>query len=74
MDWISVKDRLPSPEEDVLFIVEPNGVPFVRIGSYGTDGVWRLLCGMWSDYRPFTSKIAWPVTRWMPLPEPPEEG
>lgn len=71
-EWISVKDMFPEDGEDVLFIVEPNGVPFVRIGSRGKDGVWRLLCGMWGDYRPFTSTTAWPVTYWMPLPKTPE--
>lgn len=67
MEWISVKDRLPEEGEDVLFLVSPNGIPFPRIGHI-KDGTWNLLCGMWNDYRPFTSNNAWPVTHWAPLP------
>ncbi len=70
-EWISVKDKLPEEREDVLFIVEPNGVPFVRIGLY-KSGDWYLMCGM-NAYSPFTSNTAWPVTHWMPLPDPPKE-
>lgn len=71
MEWISVKDRLPEDGEDVLFVVRPNGGLFIRVGIY-SDGVWSLLCGMWNDYRQFTSNTAWPVTHWMPLPELPK--
>lgn len=73
MEWISIKDRLPEEGEDVLFSVAPNGVPFTRIGLYG-DGNWKLLCGMFGEYRTFTSKTVWPVTHWMPLPPPPKVG
>lgn len=67
MKWINVNDSLPEDGEEVLFSVAPNGVPFTRIGLY-SGGEWKLLCGMWNDYRTFTSKTVWPVTHWMPLP------
>ena len=60
MEWISVEDRLPGIGQHVL--------------------VWRTSGG---KYAPFSIGIErfidnlggqWPVTHWMPLPDPPKES
>lgn len=57
-DWISVKDRLPEPLEDVLVCYAG--------GIVGIDWVYH-------DMRFAYENIYGGVTHWMPLPEPPEE-
>lgn len=67
--WISVKDKLPAPDELVLVYNKDEGVFRARrdhyddqypswqcdpIGSYAGDG------------------CVYDITHWMPLPEPPE--
>lgn len=58
MNWISVKDKLPAPLEDVL-VCYANG---------NVSCSYKLYLGDWS----FESLYG-PVTHWMPLPEPPKE-
>jgi hypothetical protein len=60
--WISVKDRLPEEEKEVLcYLGNALGkgivVAFRRHGDWYFDG-WKCPT----------------VTHWMPLPEPPKEG
>lgn len=70
-EWISVKDRLPEGFIEVLVIV--SGKPHENITL---DGAYEI-----AEYDPVEGWILemWPewgsgvVTRWMPLPEPPEE-
>jgi len=71
MEWISVKDKLP-PNGDKLVLVVVHGyrediVPMnaVEIGSYTSEDGWIL--------ETFPDLENMQVTRWMPLPEPPEE-
>ena len=77
-EWISVEDRLPSDEQDVLVIAHGWGGRLVYVGSYkrveaqkswltgitNKSSEW-LLCG-WSYLKEPM------VTHWMPLPKPPE--
>ena len=58
MNWISVKDKLPEPLEDVLVCHTCGKVTC----SY------KLYAGDWS-----LESLYGPVTHWMPLPEPPKE-
>lgn len=61
MEWISVKDRLPGFNIDVL--------------AYSQYGEIRITCidnsGGFDTY-PFSSDVH-EVTHWMPLPEPPKK-
>ena len=67
--WISVNDRLPEEEGDVLvWIVDgkPDGIhhlesEYIANWEYGNfyDGDWNVING---------------ITHWQPLPEPPKEG
>ena len=61
-NWISIKDRVPQDKEvDEWMLVYCEDIADMAydIATYSPDGVWRALG--W-DY---------PVTHWMPLPEPP---
>lgn len=58
-EWISVKDRLPLPEQEVLS-VDRNGRIY-RSTFYNGRG-FKLM---------FHRDCHKPVTHWMPLPEPP---
>lgn len=63
MDWISVKDKLPKTEEDILFV---------------DDGIIRFgYLSVLHDYENDTDECYWnygdgyraeKVTHWMPLP------
>ena len=59
--WISVSERLPDFEVDVLVFC--NGVAQWGVRSNNCRG-WALATG-WADYDDV-------VTHWMPMPEPPE--
>lgn len=58
MAWISVKDKLPAPLEDVLICYTCGKVTCNCMLYFGGWPL-ELLYG--------------PVTHWMPLPEPPKE-
>lgn len=65
MDWISVKDRLPDIEMDVLACT-----------NVWSDGYYYFIChrkedGLWWSE---STHCAYPFVKyWMPLPEPPKE-
>lgn len=64
--WISVEDRLPEPETDVLVKCSS------KFGHLGFDiaGIFR---GEWLSQ--ITERdCRWPVSHWMPLPAPPLPG
>lgn len=61
--WISVKERMPKEEEDVL-ICNRNGKIEVSCGSVFDDGTWEWYTSGWH----FGEVVAW-----MELPEPYKE-
>lgn len=70
MEWISVKDRLPETDEDVLCWYE-----YFRYGSYNrlfqTYGIGYYINGNWGGEVSCGQQAK--VLYWMPLPEPPHE-
>jgi hypothetical protein len=68
MEWISVKDRLPDPKDDVDVLV-----------YYDSEyNEFEMAVAYWTG-RQWVSELEDPillsdVTHWMPLPKPPEEG
>ena len=64
--WISVKDRLPEDETEVIIFVQH------KIGWYRVFG-WHDEYGWHSSAEEFGDGESDFVTHWMPLPEPPEE-
>lgn len=64
--WISVKDRLPETETEVIIIVQH------KIGWYRAFA-WHDEYGWHSSAEEFGDGESDFVTYWMPLPEPPEE-
>lgn len=60
--WIPVTERLPEVETPVLTYRET---------GQNVELLWQRGCQKRWDYDEFTPC---PVTHWMPLPEPPEEG
>lgn len=77
--WISVKDKLPEPEQDVLVIAHGWSGRLLYIGSYQrmkAETSW--LTGVTSKASDWSlwgwSYLREPeVTHWMPLPEPPKD-
>lgn len=72
MEWISVKDRLPENDDEVLTTYTypgASGKRYVRTASYWDDGDseghWN---SVWDEYR---VRGAHPVVlAWMPMPKP----
>ncbi len=75
--WISVKDKLPEPEQDVLVIAHGWSDRLLYIGSYQRmEAETSWLTGVTSKASDWSlwgwSYLREPeVTHWMPLPEPP---
>lgn len=63
--WISVKDRLPDNEQDVL--------AYLDCGEETRIAPCNYVNGVWFDCTMNCVVILQHVTHWMPLPEPPKE-
>ena len=66
-EWISVVDRLPVPDKDVLLCFETSQMAVG--GKYELDDGWYSI----TDAEDYTDCDT-PPTHWMPLPEPPGGG
>lgn len=74
-EWISVKDRLPETDDDVLVYNPKDGIHLGEFdldevrGYYESDGSYFITNSGW------TTEYSWAPymgpTHWMPLPEPP---
>jgi hypothetical protein len=62
--WISVKDRLPNRNTNVLAWIKCGTSEYVFIETASGD---PSVCSGWKHYNKDQ------VTHWMPLPEPPKE-
>ena len=77
-EWISVDDRLPSDEQDVLVIAHGWGGRLVYVGSYKrVEAQKSWLTGITNKSSEWLlwgwSYLKEPiVTHWMPIPEPPK--
>lgn len=78
-EWISVKDRLPSDEQDVLVIAHGWGGRLVYVGSHKrVEAQKSCLTGITNKSSEWLlwgwSYLKEPiVTHWMPMPQPPKE-
>ena len=61
--WISVKERLPEDDSDVL--------AYLRTGEEGRIFTANYAKGVWFDCI-FNTPATESTTHWMPLPEPPK--
>ena len=62
-EWISVKDRLPEDDSDVI--------AYLRTGEEGRISAANYAKGVWFDCI-FNKRVTESTTHWMPLPEPPK--
>ena len=62
-EWISVDDRLPEDDSDVL--------AYLRIVEGSRICQANYANGMWFDWI-FNTPVTESITHWMPLPEPPK--
>lgn len=69
MEWISVKDRLPETNCDVL-VAKQNGRVFQMSYHAPFDSGKRIF--QWWGFSKWVDQHS-QVTHWMPLPEPPNE-
>lgn len=66
-EWISVKDRLPESQGDVLVVAFWHECWQPMVGWYSEiERKWRIIT-------PHGEKVPAGVTHWMPLPEIPKE-
>lgn len=71
MEWISVKDRLPDKQKQVL--VYDHGKGIITQGfKYQHSNVWHVTTYM-DSINIFTGEVAINVTHWMPLPDEPKD-
>lgn len=63
--WISVEDRLPDDERDVLILYDRYGGEY-GIGFYSAHGMFG------PHWVKGGAMLVYNVTYWMPLPEPPK--
>lgn len=68
-EWISVNERMPEPDKDVLLCFGLGDFRMAVGGKYELDEGWYSI----TDAEYYTDCDTTP-THWMPLPEPPKEG
>lgn len=66
--WISVEDRLPTDNSEVLVCRYNSKLCFCTIQIDRYDGY-----GKWDELNSLYDTNIWSVTHWMPLPQPPKE-
>ena len=73
-EWINVEDRLPETEGTYIVMTEKSWehVPYKVMAM---EFEIKVLRGVEKRRWKWYGKLPiWPVTHWMPLPEPPKEG
>lgn len=71
--WISVKDRLPEDDVDVIVYAVSNNGGYTIVVTFHTHTLYGLNIEGWaSPWQYFTRNYT--ITHWMPLPDPPKEG
>lgn len=68
MKWISVKERLPKDDDNVLVFLAPTDI---LIGSYFFRPMMRSFT--WTMHDSDLDEYIEDITHWMPLPEPPKD-
>ena len=65
--WISVEDRLPEPEKDVIILDKSKRIDIDCLSNDGEGGYfwWKSGYTIWCDDDE--------ITHWMPIPELPKE-
>lgn len=72
-DWISVKDRLPPLNKEVIVCRAGQKCSFTACRKdYGGEQHWTN--AIWHDMPIWPIETDGDITHWMPLPEPPKEG
>ena len=64
-EWISTKDRLPSPHERVLLLRTTGKIRKMIVGFYANDNFWYDIDDLWDS--PLIN-----ITHWLPLPDEPK--
>lgn len=75
MEWISVEDRLPEDDTNVLVLF--NGeikIGFMTWEHPTYEETWESYKYWDESYHDGQGWEHWEITHWMPLPEPPKEG
>jgi hypothetical protein len=68
-EWISVSERYPEEDEDVL-VFSTDGMQDIRLAQMASfDGIMWRFCDMDDD-----DVDSFGITHWMPLPAPPTDG
>ena len=67
-EWISVNERMPEPDKDVLLCFGLGDFRMAVGGKYELDEGWYSI----TDAEYYTDCDTTP-THWMPLPDPPKE-
>lgn len=67
-NWISVEDKLPNKDQDVLIYKGNHIGDMMYVYTYSGNNEWEDEYGYWSR----TDDEG--ITHWMPLPAPPKEN
>ena len=70
--WISVEDRLPEDDVDVIVYAVSNNGGYTIVITFHTHRLYGLNIEGWASPWQYFS-MHYTITHWMPLPEPPEE-